>query len=285
MDLNVRIEKGLPALVPDAISFETGATKAQVEDPHVLAYEHHGPEFSASDRGALPSFYEDLILGRPMPLTLATTALHDIDTLTAIALFLHRDLATHPATTGFVYTVDFVHRLGFQALAHIETDLARFITVLRNQFPENGLSQSQLSERITTSVGWIREYIHHGTFPTLGVAPNSDVRVIDIGTTGFVLANTKGNLWDGWAELYRRGHLRGVLVREHTEDRRQVLVARKSLWVPFNLTTASRVLNEMETAMGELPEWRTTSDELWLEGPPEGTLILLQHLMAVLIRV
>ena len=284
MDLNVRIEKTLPALVPDAVSFETGATKEQLGLSDAIAYNHHGEAFSSFDRGALPSFYEDLLLGRAMPLTLATTALHDIDTLTAIALFLHRDLATHPATQGFVYTVDFVHRLGFPALAHIETDLARFLTVLRNYFPEQ-LSQREFSERLTTAVGWIREYIYNGSFPTLGVNPNLEVRILDIGTTGFVLAETKGNLWDGWAELYRQGHLRGVLTHVGGGDRRKVLVARKSLYVPFNLVMACQVLNQMETAMGELPEWKVTPDALWLEGPSEGTLILFRQLLELLIRI
>lgn len=285
LDLNICIAKDLPAIVPDAVSFETGASKAQINDPNNLAYEHHGEGFSSYDRGALPSFYEDLLLGRAMPLTLATKALQDIDTLTAIALWLHRDLSTHPGTASFIYTVDFVHRLGFPALAHIEENLARFFTVLRNYFPEKGISQREFSERLTTAVGWIREYIHNGAFPTLGPAPNSNIRVLDLGSTGFVLAETKWNLWDGWAELYRQGFLRGAIVHVGKEDRRQVLIARKSLYVPFNLSMASRILNQMETAMGELPEWKESKDGLWLEGPQEGTLILLQHLIEVLVRI
>jgi hypothetical protein len=284
MDLNVRIDRNLPLVVPDAISFETGCTRAQIQDPAIVAYNHHGPEFTTEDRGALPSFYEDLLLGRALPLVFATTRIHDIDTLLAIALFLHRDLATHPLTASFVYTVDFVHRQGLPALAHIEEDLARFFSSLRTYFPDTGLSQRELGQRITTSVGWIREYIHEGKLPDLGRAPRTEVRVIDHGTSGFVVAETKGSLWDGWVELYRAGFLRGVLI-DASGDRRHVLIARKSHYLSFDLTTASRILNQMESAMGELPDWSVSQEGLWLKSPPDGTLILLNDLLAILTRL
>lgn len=284
MELNVRIERDLPTLVPDAISFETGASQEQTQDPCVVAYNHHGEGFSTLSKGALPSFYEDLLLGRAMPLTLATTGLHDVDTLTAIALFLHRDLATHPSTASFVYSVDFVHRLGLPAIAHVPEDFARFVSTLRTYFPDQ-LSKREFGQRLTTAVGWIREYIHEGILPTLGALPCSDVRILDIGTTGFVLAETQGDLLDGWVELFRQGHLRGLLTRLGAADRNHVLVARKSLYLDFDLSLACRILNEMETAMGEPPEWFLSEDRLWLASPKEGTLILTQHLVDVLVRI
>lgn len=283
MDINVRIEKGLPALVPDAVSFETGASKAQLET--ALAYEHHGPQFTPFDRGALPSFYEDLLLGRAMPLVFATPRIQDIDTLMAIALFLHRDLATHPATASLVYTVDFVHRLGLPALAHIEADLAHFLSALRAYFPDTGLSQRELSNRVTTAVGWIRGYIHEGTLPLLGAAPCTEVRILDRGTNGFVSAETQGPLWDGWVELFRAGFLRGVLVDHSPGDKQHCLIARKSLFLGFDLPLACRLLNQMELAMGELADWSMTPDGLWLKSPPEGTLLLFRDILEVLVRV
>lgn len=285
MKLNVRIEKTLVGVVPDAISFETGCTRTQLEDPSFIAYDHHGPEFTTCDRGALPSFYEDMLLGRAMPPVFATPRVQDIDTLLAIALFLHRDLATHPATASLVYTVDFLHRLGLPALGHVHEDLARFFSALRVFFPDSGLAQREVSERLTTTVGWIREYIHEGTLPPLGRAPRTEVRVIDHGTTGFVVAETTGDLWDGWVELFRTGFLRGVLVDHSPGDRKNVLIARKSNYLHFNLTMASHVLNQMESAMGELPEWNLSKDGLWLRSPPAGTLILLSDLLAVLVRI
>jgi hypothetical protein len=284
MELNVRIEKALPALVPGAISFETGARRADLDAPDVFAYEHHGEEFRPSDRGALPCFFEDLLLGRPLPLTFATHSIQDIDTLVAIAVFLHRDLATHPATPELVYTADFVHRLGLPALAHIAEDKARFLSALRGYFPEKGLSQRELSERVVTAVGWVREYLQEGRIPVLGPVPQSDIRVLDHGTSGFVVAETPGNLLDGWVELFRLGFLRGVLFGHRAGDRKAVLVARKSHFVALDLPAAARALNQLEITMGETPEWTVSRDGLWLEHQA-GTLLLLSQVLAVLVRV
>lgn len=284
MDLHVRIEKDLPDIVPDAISFETGAARRDLDAPDPVIYEHHGREFTPFDRGALPSFYEDLVLGRAMPPVFATPRIQDIDTLLAIALFLHRDLATHPATASFVYTVDFVHRHGLPALAHIEEDLARFLSALRTYFPDKGLSQRETGDRLTQAIGWIREYIHEGKLPVLGAPPRTEVRVLDQGNSGFVVAETTGSLWDGWVELYRTGFLRGVLI-DFATDRRRVLVARKSPFLAFDLRAASRIFNQMETAMGELPDWTAHENGLWLEGPSDGTLILVKDILDVLVRV
>jgi len=286
MNLNVRIEKDLPSIVPDAISFETGASKVLLQDPSIAVYEHHGLEFSPSDKGALTSFYEDLILGRPFPLVLATPKITDIDTLLAIALFLHRDLATHPNTPATVYLVDFVHRLGIPALAHLDNHLARFFSALRAYFPDKRLSQRELSDRIKNAVGWLREYIFNGTLSIIGPSPSTNLRVVDHGTTGFVVAESTGPLFDGWVELYRLGFLRGILIKQKgSEDRKHVLIARKSLYLTFDLNMACHLLNQMEAAMGELPGWKVLQDELWLESPEEGTLILLKDIIEILIRV
>jgi len=287
MDLNVRIEKDLPTIVPDAVSFETGLSRAQIEDPSLIVYEHHGPEFSASDKGALPSFYEDLILGRPMPTVLATPRIQDIDTLLAIALFLHRDLATHPNTAGVIYTIDFAHRLGLPALSHLDDKLARFFSALRTHFPDEGLGQRELSKRVQSAVGWLREYIHDGTIALTGKLSRAKLRILDQGTTGFVVATdeSNGSLFDGWVELYRLGFLRGILIKKAPADKNHILIARKSLFLPFDLQKACHILNQMEASMGELPDWKVSPDGLWLWSPEEGTLILLKHITKVLVRV
>lgn len=282
MYLNVRIEKDLPSIVEGAVSFETGASKAQVASE--VAYEHHGPDFTTDDRGALPAFYEDLILGRPMPTVFATPRIQDIDTIMAITLFLHRDLATHPATPALVYTVDFVHRLGIAALPHLDDKLARFLSAMRAYFPEKGLSQRETSNRLQTAIGWLRQYIYEGTFAFVGKIPEVHVRGLDFGTNGFVVAEGHGPLLDGWIELYRLGHLRGLLVGPPQNDHRQVLIARKSLFLPLNLEAACRIFNQMEAAMGEPPEWQVV-DDLWLESPKGGTILLIQDMTKVLIRV
>lgn len=281
MELNVRVESALTGQIENAISFETGLTRAQLLE--TLAYEHHGEDFSPDDKGSLPCFFEDLLLGRPMPTTFATRSVQDIDTLTAIALFLHRDLVTHPNTPGFVAVADFVHRRGLPALAHIEEPLGRFLSSLRSYFPDRGLSQRELSERIISAVTWVREYVQEGVIPVLGPAPNANVRILDQGTGGFAVAETSGSLWDGWVELYRLGFLRGVLISSH-DERKRMLIARKSPHVQLDLRIAAHLLNQVEVVMGESPEWTVSKDELWLE-QPAGTLILLKDVLAIVMRV
>ena len=110
-------------------------------------------------------------------------------------------------------------------------------------------------------------------------------RPFDYGTNGFVLAQAapKAPLEDGWVELYREGYLRGALFSPPEQDRRTVLVARKSPFLAFDLWKAAEVLNEAERAMGEPPGW--LADELWLRGPEQGTLLLVSAITKVLIRV
>jgi len=283
MQLNVRIESHLPAIVEGAISFETGASLSQVQDPSLYAYEHHGVEFSALDRSALVQFYEQLILGRPLPATLATHRVRDVDVLMAITLFLNRDLATLPSTPELVYTIDFTHRLGLPALAHIEEAKARFISSLRSYFPEK-LSQRELSERVIASVGWIKEYLQQGTLPILGVIPNTDLTILNQGDAGSVLASTTGSsLWDGWVELYRLGFLHGILFQYTEGDRKRVMIARKSHYVPLDLNLACRLLNQMELKFAGDATWTMTS-ELWLEHA-RGTELPVSRVREVVAQV
>ncbi len=284
LEFNAKIDPTLPAVVPDAISFETGASRKQAGDPDLFVYEHHGVDFGPADPGALTSFFEDMILGRPLPLVFATHQVRDLDTIVAMALFFQRTLAIHPAMPGFVACVDLVHRRGPAMLGHIEPNLGRFFLLLRTVFPEKGLSKRELGERIATAIRWITEYLDGGP-PALGI-PWPSVRVLDVGTDGFVVAETSGHLPGGWVELYRKGHLRGLLIGPDIEGRRKVLIARKSPTVSFDLSTAAEVFNEMERAMGELPEWRLAgSPSTWLWGPERGTLLRVGQMLELLKRV
>jgi len=277
---NARVDPTLPVIVPDAVSFETGASREQAGDPSLFVYEHHGAGFGQADPGALTSFFEDLILGRPFPLLFATHRIRDLDTIFAMALFFDRTLAIHPAMPGVVAAVDIIHRRGLSMLGHIEPERGRFFRLLRSFFPEEGLSKRELGERLTTVVGWIRDHLDGGG-PVVGSWPK--VKVLDVGSNGFVLAETHDQLLGGWVELYRMGYLRGLLVSEEVDSRRKVLVSRKSAYLDFNLFTAASVFNDMERAMGELPEWHT--DGVWLWGPEQGTLILVTHMIELLRRV
>lgn len=283
IEFKVLVEPSLPTIVPDAISFETGGTVEQTLDATLYAYEHHGEGFSLRGVGALTTFFEDLIMGRQLPLTFATRAIRDVDVLFAIALFLHRDLAIHPSTPGVIASVDLAHRHGLPFLGHLDRGLERFLTFLRAYFPA-GLSRREAGDRLSTALGWIYAYISEGTLPHLG-SESPPARIIDVGTNGFVLGqvNRPEHLQDGWVGLFRRGFLRGVIVSQEKGGRRHVLAARKSRLVDFDLVKGAMLLNEVETAMGELPEW--SHGDTWLHGPPEGSLVLITHMMEVFLRL
>lgn len=253
---------------------------------NVVAFgEFTSPEQTAviypDDPALLVNFYSDLILGRPFPLTLVTRIVNTIGKIVSLALFLHRDLAIHPRMTSLVAAATLVDQLRLVGLAHIDPDLARFFKFLVSYMPP-GLSKDQQKDKLVTVVGWVREYILEDRLPSLPRSSPPPV-VFDIGTNGFVLAHTKSSMEDGWIELYRQGYLRGALFGSDREGRRAVLAARKSPFLSFDLKKAAEILNETERAMGEPPGWAT--DGLWMEGPPNGTLLLISAITSVLVRV
>lgn len=281
LEFRVLIEPRAKPVIENALTFEAGASREQAADPALYCYEHHGEGFGQTDPGALTSFFEDLILGRPMPLTFVTPAIRDVDVVFAVALFLDRELAIAPGMAGIVAHVDFVHRRGLPVLGHAGDDLARFLRLLRVYFPA-GLTKAEMGERLTTAVGWIRAYALEGTFPALG-RPFADARVLQRGTGGFVVAESPGDLLEAWVGLFAKGHLRGLVVGPERDGHRRVLGARKSTFCAFDLAKAARLLNEVEEALGAKPAWKADGDWLW--GPPNGTEILVPHIVEVLVRV
>lgn len=280
MDLQVLVNPDVSGLVEDAICFETGLTRKQAADPELYAYEHHGKEFSAVDPGALSMFYEDVILGRQMPTKFVTRSIN-IDTLFAITLFIHRDLATHPALPGLFASVDLAHRRGFQGFGHIDPDLTQFLLLIGTLFPKNALKQEE-GKAMRSVITWIRDYITEGTSPAPG-PKIPEVQILDTGTNGFVLGETKGPLLLAWIEMFRQGYLKGVLSGPEVNGVRGVVAARKSVFVDFNLPKAASLLNEVEAAMGRDPGWK--ADELWLQCPDSGTCIPLAGMTEVFLRV
>lgn len=281
LPLQVLVDPKVAGYLEDTICYETGLTRAQAADPQLYAYEHHGEGFTATDPGALTSFFEDVLLGRPLPLKFATPQIR-LDTLFAIALFLHRDLATHPAMPGLIANVDLVHRRGLAMYAHIEPDVTLFFRLLGALFPQKQ-SKGEQGDHLRAAITWIYEFVQNGTLPHLGPAL-PEPTLLELGSNGFVFASlSTPDLHGGWVELYRRGFLRGVLLGPSKRDRHPVLASRKSVYVDFNLSRAAEILNEMERAMGEPPEW--VADELWLHGPEDGTLILVSQLVEVFVRV
>jgi hypothetical protein len=279
--LSVLIDRDVFVVAPDTVSYETGATPAQVRDVSSNAYEHHGVGFGPDAPGALQRFYEDLLLGRPFPLKFSTRSIADFDTIFAIALFLHRNLAVAPNAPATIAVVDAAHRIGLPYLAHLDRDFSQFLRRLRAYFP-TGLSKRETGERLTVAVGWVHDYMTQGVLPRVG-SPEVALRVLDHGTNGFLLGQADGNLVDAWMEAFRSGFLRGVILGADQDGRRQVLGARKSPYLQLDLTRAATTLNEMERAMGEVPGW--VADPLWLRCPVEGTALLPTHITEVLLRV
>lgn len=227
-------------------------------------------------------FYRDLVFGRPFPLVLVTRSLSNMGQLLAVILFLHRDLAIHPGIPGLIAAVNLMDGYGTVGLAHVDRDLSRFLKLAQAALLKASDRATQQAV-LETVVGWVRAYVLEGAYPALPPLPEPP-RVVDRGTDGFVFAvSTHKDLVVGWEELYRQGFLRGVLMQQAADDRWNVLAARKSPYLSFDLKKAASILNEAEGAMGEERGWST--DGFWLKSPSEGTLILPSALLQVFLRI
>ena len=280
-DLHLFFDPDAPVVMPEAVSFETGAVRVQVIDPNLWCYEHHGAEFGQADPGALTCFFEDILMGRYFPARFVARRLR-LDTLVAIALFFHRDLVLIPQTSALVAQVDLLHRRGFPMLAHLDSDLGRFVRLLEGYFPDK-LSENERNDRVKTAVGWVREYLQGGRLPSLGTRFPTPT-VLETGAGGFVVAETNGSLAESWVELYRQGHQRGVLFGSRQKGTfLPALIARKSAFVALDLSRSHQMLNEAEGVYGGFPQWRLEGDWLW--SPPEGSLILANEIVETVLGV
>jgi len=234
---------------------------------------------------ALIQFHRDLILGRPLDLTLGLQRIERLADLVAVALFLRRDLAIHPKMTTFVAASDLAS-LGAAGLAHAEPDECSFLRFLRDYLVGQKLGKPEVGRRLYQAVEWIGDYILDDRLPNLRPEPEPP-RVLDVGTNGFVVAlvDRPELVEDDWIPLYRQGHLRGVVFTPPTNDARGYLGARKSLFLEFSLDRASVWLNEAERSLRgpEDPRWEAQGDWLW--GPATGTLLPPSAVVDVLVRV
>lgn len=262
----------------ESVLFETGVSPTQVG---AGVYEHHGEGFSPSNPGALTRLFEDLILGTQLPLRFATHAVRAPDTILAIALFMNRDLLLLPATPGLVYGVDLAHRFGPQLLAHLDPIVSGFFKAFPKFFTPN-LTPREVGERIATMVQWTREYLTEGKYPNLGGA-TPEVRILDVGTNGFVLAEALEVSVDAWEVLYREGHLRGVILGPEVDGRRRVLASRKNERAWEGLPRAVPFLNELEALSNGNPDWKCEGDFVY--SPSVGTNALVSHLLKVFLGI
>lgn len=276
INFSVSLDAKAPPVLTDTVTFETGATVQQVRDSKTFAYNHHGDGFGDASPGALTTFYEDLILGRPLPTKMVSKRVEGMDTVVAFTLFMHRELAVQPRTPGFVATIDLLHRRGLTVVGHADPEVEHLVYLL------NDLPSGSVEDWLPTAMGWVRTYLLTGQVP--GTPRQATVRVVDRGTNGFVVATSpERNLVRAWVELYRQGFLQGVVFGPEDHGRRHVLIGRKSPYLPLNLHKAATIFNEMEAAMGSSLTW--ILDGVWLASPPQGTHLLPEHLVEVLTRV
>lgn len=278
LQFQVVIGPETPVVSAEAVCFETGA-KLQNLGPGV--YEHHGEGFDQFSTGALTRLFEDLIIGTQLPLTFVTRAVQGPDTILAIALFLKRDLLILPATPGLVYGVDLAHRLGPQLLSHLDPIISGFFKAFPRFFTTN-LTKRDVGERISTMVQWVGEYLTDGKIPNLWKSA-PEVRILDVGTNGFVLAEALDLSLDAWEVLYREGHLRGVLLGPEVDGRHKVVASRKNERSWEGLPKSIPFLNELESLSGGVSEWRYESDFVY--SPTVGTNILISHLLKVFLGI
>jgi hypothetical protein len=278
LQFQVIIGPETPIVSAEAVCFETG-----VSPQHLVpgVYEHHGEGFDQFSPGALTRLFEDLIIGTRLPLTFVTRQVRGPDTILAIALFLKRDLLILPATPGLVYGVDLVHRFGPQLLSHLDPIISGFFKAFPRFFTPN-LTKREVGERISTMVQWAGEYLTDGKIPNLWGSP-PEVRILDVGTNGFVLAEALDLTLDAWEVLYREGYLRGVLLGPEIEGRRKLIASRKNERAWEDLSKSVPFLNELESLSGGAPEWKYDSDFVY--SPAVGTNVLVSHLLKVFLGI
>lgn len=264
--LEVIVDPALPPVVEGAVSFETGASE--------LGLHVYGPP------SPLQAFYEDLISGAPMPLVFAAKGVSGPHTALAAALFMDRTLVLHPSTVGFVYLVDLYSRIGDAALAHTDPSVAHFLSGVRSVFRTT--SRDELGRQLSLAVNWFRDHLLEGSVPNLG-GTQSVPDVLDVGSNGFVLAWAKAPSRLAWESLFRWGHLKGVLIGDpNKEGFRDVIIARKTVKVGFELERVHVVLNELESLAGNTLKWNLEGN--YLCSPFGGSAILIRHVVNVLVR-
>jgi hypothetical protein len=275
ISLQVILDSKLPKRLPEEPVVAIGDFEPSEQ---VIVYKSD-PE--KPGESALQQFYRDLIFGRPLPLKLVAREIRDIDEAMILTLFLDRKLAIEPKTSSVVFWCDLA-RFGPAGLAHVDPDFAELISWVREY-----LVISPEPERVKHVVEWLQKYVSEGSIPSGPPPSGGPPRILDVGTNGFVVAEVPWgtNLPSGWTELYRQGHLRGVLFEAMVRGGPlRVLGARKSPLVALDLARAAGILNEAEKAMGEGPGW-VSEEDLWLWGPEDGTQLLPSAIIQVLVRL
>ena len=247
-------------------------------------YEHlHGTPLKLGKgsraSATLLEFFQKLVEGRSFPLRFWAPDVSELDKALAVALFTNRDLVMQPAMTSLVLHCELLRRLGLAGFAHMDRDMARFFGLLQ-AYLQTGNRKEQATN-LQTVVQWVRDYAFEGRFPNL--PPEGELpTILDVGTNGFVQATTTGGLREGWVELFRAGHLRGVLFGSEKQGRREVIIMAKSPYLEFDLDQAAIILSEAELSLGG-SEWRSEGN--YVLSPRQGTQLPMGSIMKVLVRI
>lgn len=274
MDFRVTVDPDLPTVLNEpAVAFGLfQGTRAGL-----IVYAP-GPGASPLSR-----LYVDLICGRPMPVTFLTRSAQTLETIVAVSLFLDRELTLHPKTAALVSAVELASWLQEGGLAHVDRDLARLLVLIDGYLCAPQLEKSEQGRRLQQVVSWLRSYVLSGALPSLPREAEPPT-LLDRGTNGFVLATTTGpRLVDAVIEIYRQGHLRGVIFNPVVGGLERVVAFRKSPYVRFDLQAAETHLNSVESTLGHRARWKL--DRFLLMGPPKGTAIPRQDLIQTFLRV
>ncbi len=222
----------------------------------------------------LSRLYLDLICGRPLPLTLILREVRDLAQVVSCALFMDREMALHPRALTLVTAVELSLGLQEGGQAHVDRDLARLLNFIEAYMFPAPANRRAFSQKLASVLGWLRPYVLQGTLPSLPRAADPP-RILDQGTNGFVLAETGGPISEGVVELYRAGHLRGLLFGPGST----VVAFKKSHLVAYNLDKAHQQLQQI------VPEenWRLLRCQL--ASPSAGTLLPREALVQLFLRV
>lgn len=273
MDIRVTIDPDLPTLLTEPVvawgNFDGTCAGLTIYAPIPGAT-------------ALSRLYVDLICGRPLPLTFLTRSVRDLETAVAASIFLDRALCLHPLASTLVSAVELATHLQEGGLAHVERDLARLLVFIESYVRAPVTIRSEYGRKMQQVVTWLRGYAESGELPSMS-RPQEPPEILDRGTNGFVLATASGSLADAVIELYRWGHLRGVVFGAVRGGFERVVAFKKSPYVRFDLQAAAAHLNSVEPSTGHPGPWKV--ERLLLTGPPKGTRIARADLIQTFVRV
>ena len=256
MDSQVKLEFSVVPNFPRALTVPlVGLGDFEVKHPGAVAY-------TGEQVPLLASLWVDLISGRPLPTRLVIKQVKNVEQLVCLSLFMDREVALSPKIPALVGSVELAKNLHAAGLAHIEPDLARLLTFLDQYLFSSNLNPKELSRKLQEALLWIRNYVLEGSLPNMP-RPSDPPKILDHGTNGFVVAETRGRFVDAIVDVYRQGFLRGILFG--TAGSSAVVCFKKSHYLRYDLEAASWRLNQIE---GGLANW--VVEGLHLHNPSTG---------------